>query len=1117
MESNPKEQSEEQERLKREADFLYFLDRLILNPPAEKTKRSDRSESTKTKPPKINIPEIHGIQSVKVLLKIKPHGTNQALTLVNSEIRYLPIDESDHRQLWWIIQDYHYRAFAIVNNASSKWLYYDSSEKKLYMAKADKKIGDYLKEQYFFEFETSDISQSFYLIRSKYLTSLYLQTTDLNNDESSNWRLDIGKKASENAMSFDLEVFNAFGDDFVSLPMSETNIHEQEDQEDGSIVIKTPEEDKEIPDNKAFLSSSYGFLLNRLGGKDMFKITFSSEVENFEVGLLHYKAAVFSNAFFQKEGNRKPIAGIGVKKDNKKYIIYLFNKGDIVETNFVKPSLNKEGVEEAVPIVFGYANGKLIATQSGNTVKIEGVPTPVLLNSTNGNKIRLLMKLPIGGITIGYNPKLIAFGNDFKGKDHVDFIMTNPHLSASENPEKRKNVFDWTTKTYNLRYKAYEEEVVKKNVNSPFYYGDEEEFSAIGAKYTVDENNPDKHHHIGGEDFDYYDGWELIVHDFGYDRLNNEISPSDLREVPYMILYNRYTSRLRVFVYIHNPTIANHLKISLYNDSTGVKKEYRSTRLWGSYLQGRALDDPDLSISEYSKMIDLGLATSGRFYFADFTLSYDPCIAQYQSNIRVELSAITQGDLEIVGRTQGGEIPVNSPAISDWLLNSNKYLTGILDAPYGKLKTTLGDITFRNFSRWGAQEWKNIAKFVLPGKKVKAWEKEVERLQYKGYVSVSSGEFLSSAGLLLIGAAQLATAADITNVSTKVTEGIGTLIDGAGAFTRGTGNALIAKAFRLKYHNLRDEPDKNIPITLPKPQPSVVFSELAARGTLTIETQVYGDVIITTPGSKESNETSTPNIRKSNEKGSYSLYNVPLGVFNLLYQPEIALSIVKQSKDIGGYIRLKKRPYVAVNGKIDYSSGFFMVSYVVTTYTYDSNGNLTSTESKRSKTHLLSNDGEINNNEIENVKPLPNVLDISELLDKESLLENIKGENDIENKINDWVKVDLEIEFFGYTDKNNDGTYNFANLSNTYKSIQFSSYEDVTGDKTQVNKEMSSLLINSSKKSFGDSYSGENVKLWGENYLISSAIEGYDKNIEQYCKCLKELANKTNEASSKDI
>ena len=1032
------------------------------------------NDSIEHKLPIINIPDIHGVQTVKALVKIKPHSTNKALTLIDSEFRYLPINESDNRQLWWIIQDYEYHAFAFSNASNTDlWLYYDASTENLSTVKSDNKtfddplLGEYMQKQYFFEFELFDLDiTSSYAIRSLYSKN-YLQTTNLDSVYS-NWRLKIGHfMLNRNAMHFDIEVFKGIpGEEFIPLPMSETNDHTQI-KESRFLNVQA---NHLITDNKAYLSSSYGFLMNRLGGEEMFKITFDSLVTQSMVGLLHYKAVPFSNSFYQKKGNRKPIAGIGVKNDT----VYLFNKNNIVPTSF----------EKGVPIVFGYKNGELIANQSGDSQSIAGVPTPTLLNSTDGNKIKLLMRLPYGKTAIGYNPRILLFGRDFRGKDSVSTVMTNPYLSALEDPETRTTTFDWTAKTYDLRYKV-NGRVVNEKALSPFYY-DNEEFSAIASKHDF------RGVYIGGEDFEYYDGWELIAHDFGYDRLGNKKSSSKLKREPYMILYNRYTSKIRVFVYMSNPTIANNLKITLSDGPrSGTLEKYQPARLWGSYLQGRALDDPHLSNAEYSKMVQIRSTGTGFFCFADFTLSYSPCISKYESNLRITVSKITQGNLEIVGKTQGGVIPVNSPGISDWLSNSNHYLTGVLNTPYGELSMTLGDITFRNFNQWGAKDWGNTASFVLPGKKIEDWEKEIINLHYHAENLFGAGEFISGAGRILVGSAKIATAADITHISTKIAVGIGEMMDGLGTIEQGKGFALRGASFRLKYKHLNDEPDNTIRIALPDPQPSVVFSDLAAKGSLKIETLVFDDIIITTPRSKYSKY--APNVYREGSKGSYPLYNQSLGTFNLLYQPKVALSIVKkQSKDIGGYIRLKKHPYIGVNGDVDYLGGFFMINYVVTTY--DSLGY--STESRHSKPYLLTD------RKIPGIRFLPMTLDISELLDKETLLANINqytnsGGDDIESKLNDWVTVELEIEFFGYTGKNSDGTYGVSDLSNSYKSHQVANYEDATG----VDQDIYSLLANFSDLSFGNDYLGDDIELWEEHYLISSTMDGYSKKMDQYCGC----------------
>ena len=855
----------------------FFNDKLF----GKRSNSLTDNDSSETRLPNIDIPEIDGIQTVKALIRLKPKGTSQSLALIDSELRYLPIDESDNRQLWWIIQDYQYHAFALVNASNTdRWLYQDISTESLIVIANNKKItddpllGEYLEKQYFFEFEFFDPSMtSSYAIRNLHSKD-YLQTFHLKS-EYLNWRLGIGDFNLEQQSSyFDIEVFEGYSnDDFVYLPMSETEDHTQT-KENRSLSIKA---NHRITDNKAYLSSSYGFLINRLGADNIFKITFDSLVMESVIGLLHYKAAVFNNSFYQKQGSRKPIAGIQIKDNN----ISLFNKDIVVPTAFKK----------GIPIILGYKNGEIIASQLGKTKSIGGVPTPTLLNSSDGNKIKLLMYLPNGKISIGYNPSILLFGFDFKGRDNMPFIMTNPYLSVLENPEKRTTNFDWTSKTYHLRYR--DGLTFNEQVSSPFYYN-KDEFSAISAKYASDEDCHDNACYIGGEDFEFYDGWELIAHDFGYDRFGNEKHSSELRVEPYMVLYNRYTSKLRVFVYMNNQTIANNLKITLSNGPrTGVIEQYRPAQLWGSYLQGRALDDPELSTAEYSKMVQLK-STGRSFYFADFTLSYSPCISRNESNLRISVSKITQGNLEIVGRTKGGVIPVNSPSISDWLSNSNHYLTGVLNTPYGELNSTLGDINFRNFNQWGIQQWNNTASFVLPGKKVHAWEKQFSQLASSGYSTAATGFQMSGAARIIIGTAKIATAFDPTKISPKLIVAVGQALNASGLIMKGTGFGTVSLAFQLKYESLRDTPDKNIRIALPSPQPSVVFSELVAKGTLSIETTVFDDVIITTPGSKYSSL--APNDFREGSKGKYPLYNQSLGVFNLLYRPKIALSIIKQSK-----------------------------------------------------------------------------------------------------------------------------------------------------------------------------------------------------------------------------
>ncbi len=99
-------------------------------------------------------------------------------------------------------------------------------------------------------------------------------------------------------------------------------------------------------------------------------------------------------------------------------------------------------------------------------------------------------------------------------------ISTHPDNPRNTEKPTKRNTFDWRTPSYytNATY------VVNNPVPSPFYKDD----------------NFNVSHFLDNKDMQPQDGWEIIKYDFG--------TPSRATDYVYMVLYNKYLGKLRVFL-----------------------------------------------------------------------------------------------------------------------------------------------------------------------------------------------------------------------------------------------------------------------------------------------------------------------------------------------------------------------------------------------------------------------------------------------------------------------------------------------------------------------------------------------------------------------------------------
>jgi hypothetical protein len=196
-------------------------------------------------------------------------------------------------------------------------------------------------------------------------------------------------------------------------------------------------------------------------------------------------------------------------------------------------------------------------------------------------------------------------------------------------------------------------------------------------------------------DFNWTDGWELITRNFGYawDETNNAISDAT---VPYFILYNKFSGTLRVFgvlptrggggnvnsvtvelkflTSIDNSTYSNYKYSALLGVNGGSNNPDPISGI--PYGKAQALDMPT-TVNNIAKICPF-TGYDNQFFYADFSVGYDPCSCWNQGALAVSFSTNTTGTISLSGRFIG-----TSQNIADVLNGDNSlpdpigYLAGV--------------------------------------------------------------------------------------------------------------------------------------------------------------------------------------------------------------------------------------------------------------------------------------------------------------------------------------------------------------------------------------------------------------------------------------------------------
>ncbi|WP_196893328.1 T9SS type A sorting domain-containing protein [Aureivirga marina] len=428
---------------------------------------------------------------------------------------------------------------------------------------------------------------------------------------------------------------------------------------------------------------------------------------------------------------------------------------------------------------------------------------------------------------------LFVFVNSF-GQE----ISTDPTNPINEERPDMLNHFNWMSEEYNVYHPIGGYTNGSNNFTklpNPYFGSEEYQKHFNLHNIPVLTSFEDK---LDSLDFHPKNGWELIHKHNGF--MNDETTlitnALDNRNGPYVILYNKYTGKLRVLASFDNIGNPEKITTDLYFKEANSLK---STALFNHYGRVSQPLDQETKITRISQS-SKGAINKG-FIDSDFQMGYDPCSCENKSELFVSFEELTEEDVLLEGRLIGTSVPLDGSGESP-LLNRKNFLTAV----YGDdFSVNGGMLTYSNIDslvqHYKAPERGPIDELIEDGFKAalkgggKALDKNVIN---KGAVIVFDSLFSD---------------VPFYKKGSKASLGVGAAVT----------NFLSSALF----------PNHSVPNI------SFIEAEMVLSGSVTNENPFNnGSINIVTPGSKDSNLSPWQN---------YPLYNKTLGLFTLLETPKV--------------------------------------------------------------------------------------------------------------------------------------------------------------------------------------------------------------------------------------
>jgi hypothetical protein len=272
-------------------------------------------------------------------------------------------------------------------------------------------------------------------------------------------------------------------------------------------------------------------------------------------------------------------------------------------------------------------------------------------------------------------------------------ITTDPSQPVNTEKGTKKNTFfDWT----NLG----QYEVFSQNWPSP-YNRIESPFNQVGnfplAQFI---DNPDRLPQ---------NGWELIKYNLGFkdDHTPNGLPNRDI----YIVLYNKYTGILRVFVAANELVSYNGIHLTA-KFASGTQ-----TNLLSNASENFAMDQFQTMplISSIAKQIPSSWA------YADYHMSYDPCSCFHESLMGIEIEYLNTTTLKLSGSINGELVSKDSNSKVTDVKEDGYSFANVASAAKGAKKS------FDDVQKWANDQFTAIANEGKTNKEIAAKADETKK------------------------------------------------------------------------------------------------------------------------------------------------------------------------------------------------------------------------------------------------------------------------------------------------------------------------------------------------------------------------------------------------------
>jgi hypothetical protein len=236
-------------------------------------------------------------------------------------------------------------------------------------------------------------------------------------------------------------------------------------------------------------------------------------------------------------------------------------------------------------------------------------------------------------LTLSILSLLITWQFGFTQNCAPNGITTNPAAPVNNQVSAKTNTFNWLNTSYNLNW-IYNSAT---SISSPFYQT----------------NNAITNHFIDNKEMFPGDGWELIHRGFGFQDDGTPINPADTGN-PYLVLYNKYTGILRVFVARGDSAPFNGVRLFMSFTEFSPAQTSLLSQTKGLTAIDQFSRDPIFdAVSEFNN-------DSQRWFYADFNMIYDPCTCLYESKLLIGVYLVNSSQISLEGTSNGELVNMNN-------------------------------------------------------------------------------------------------------------------------------------------------------------------------------------------------------------------------------------------------------------------------------------------------------------------------------------------------------------------------------------------------------------------------------------------------------------------------